>query len=273
MLTTLIEALSFSFFQRALLVGSLIAVIYSLLGNYVVLRKETVISHSIANFAFLGVALAILLNANINLFTFLAAIGGALSISILQNNPKFARDSILTFSSEISIAIAIVIISFFKGYRTDILQFLFGNILAISSTDILFISIVSLLIIGFLLLFHRQLLQITFSTELAKASGTKVTLFNLLYLLILALAIAIGVKTIGVILIAALLVIPANTAKLFASSFKQLLTYSAIFGLMSTILGLLTSYFFDLPSGATIVITLSVFLLGTIVLYKRPASI
>lgn len=258
------EALSFVFFQRALMIGGIIAIIYSLLGCFVVIRKETIISHSISNFAFLGVALGMLLNSNINLFIFAAALAGALIIGLLQNSQRFARDSILTFSSESSIAIAIILISFLQGYRVDILQFLFGNILAISSWDLLTTSIIGLVTILFLLFWGRKLLQTILSGELAKASQTNVKLVNSLFVGLLALAIAVGVKTIGIILIAAFLVIPANSAKLIAGNFKQMLVLSTVYGLLGTIFGLFFSYIFDLPSGATIVTIMSIMLITTL---------
>lgn len=258
MLQTVVEALGFSFFQRALLVGSLIALIYSQLGVFVVIRKETVITHSIGNFAFLGVALGMLLSLDITLMTFVAAVAGVLMVAWLQINQKLSKDSTLTFSSQVAMAMAIIVISLLEGYRVDLLQFLFGNILAIGAVDVWASLIVTIVVIVALAILGRPMLRIALNTDLAKVSRDKVGLINLIYLLLLAVAIAVGIKTVGVILIAAFLVIPANIAKLLAKDYRSLRIWSMVVAILGVVFGLFFSYFADLPSGATIVAVLGV---------------
>ncbi len=267
-MSLILDALQFGFFQRALMVGFLLAIIYALLGNFVVLREEAIIGHTMANIVFMGIALGLLLSWDSFWIMILAALAGVLFIDYLQRSSRFSRDSILALTSQISIAAGIIILSQVEGYQ-NVEGFLFGNILAVSSSDLWMSLALFLINIVGLFLFRKQLTQLVINKELAISAGTNVERVNFIFMLLLALTVAAGIKIIGVILLAAFLVIPANIAKNIASSFKQMVLLSVIVSVIGVFAGLFLSYYFDTPSGAMIVLVLGVMLIVTNVFKRR----
>lgn len=261
----IIEALNFSFFTRALAMGSILALICGLIGTFVVMRKEALIGHAVSNTLFAGIAIGLLVGINMNLVTIIAGIVAVLFITFLQRVQQFSTDSLLEFVSQLSMALAIFFISFIQGIRIDILQFLFGDILAISNEDILVGGILAALIFFTILFFKRKLLQIAISPELALSSGTNVNRYNFLFTSLIVFTIAVGIKIVGIILLSAFLIIPANSAKLLARNFNQMLLISTVIAIIGTVTGLFASYIFNVPSGAMIILCLSgVLILATI---------
>ena len=261
-MSMILEALQFGFFQRALFAGLSLAVIYALLGNYVILREEAIIGHTMANIVFMGVALGLLLSWDTMWVMLVAALLGVLFIDYLQRSSRFSRDSILALTSQITIAAGIVILSQLEGYQ-NIEGFLFGNILSVSTLD-LWVSLGLLMVNGIVLyLIRRPLTQLVVNRELAVSAGTNVDRINFIFMLLLALTVAAGIKVIGVILLAAFLVIPANIAKNVAKNFKQMVMLSVFFSFLGVLMGLFFSYQFDTPSGAMIVLVLGMILVLT----------
>lgn len=260
MITTIAEAFSYPFFQRAFFVGCILSVVCALLGNYVVLRKETLITHTISHIALLGISLGLLFHIDINFMMLISTIIGAFVILYFQSSQRFASDSILAFIAQISIAFAIICMSLLEGYRTDVMQYLFGDMLALSNMDIYTSLIIGSGIIVSIIFLQKPLLRTIFNREIAISSGQNIFITELTFLVLLALTVALGIKIVGVLLIAALLVIPSNIAKLIAHNFKQLQVYAIVFALFGCIIGLFSAYIFDIPSGATIIATLGVFL-------------
>ena len=256
----ILEAFQYGFFLRAFGVGLILAVIYALLGNYVVLRKEAIIGHTMANLIFMGIAIALLFSFNLPLIMTLAAIVGVFFIGYLEQSSRFSRDSVLALTGQISMAAAIVTLSQVSGYQ-NIEGFLFGNILAISKTDVW--MTLGLLAINLIVLYRirRPLTQLVINPELAISAGTKVNRINFIFMLLLALTVAAGVKIIGVILLSAFLVMPANSAKSLAKNFGQMQWISMVIGLIGVTLGLFLAYILDTPSGAMIVLVLGVILI------------
>lgn len=258
-----IEAFSYPFFLRALAIGGLISITSAILGIYVVLRKESLIGHTIADISFLGIAIGLALGTSLDVMTIVIAILAAFAIAALQNTGKFSHDSVLAFSAEISLALAIFVISRLEGYRIDLLQYLFGDILGISPRDVWIAVILAPTVLLVLYANRHKILQITFNEELAISSGTNTLLVNTLFTVLVAVTIAAGLKIVGIILIAAFLIIPANIAKTVAASFRQTVYIAAGAAATATLLGLIFSYVFDTPSGAMIVVMLGGMLLFT----------
>lgn len=256
----IVEAFSYPFFMRALAIGGLISLASAILGIYVVLRKESLIGHTIADVSFLGIAIGLAFGANLNVVTIALAIAAAVVIAILQSTGRFSHDSVLAFTAEISLATAIFIVSRLKGYRIDLLQYLFGDILGISSQDVIISVVIAPVILLILFLARNKILQVTFNEELAISSGTNIVFYNTLFTMLVAVTIAIGIKVVGIILVAAFLIIPANIAKSVAQSFRQTVYIATAAALLATATGLILSYIFDAPSGAMIVISLGAML-------------
>lgn len=263
----IVEALNFAFFQRALMAGVALAIVYPLLGSFVVLRQEAVIGHTMANLVFLGITISLLFNWNFSLLSFLMAFLGVLFITYLQSSERFSQDSVLNLTAEIAMGGAIVVLSQLQGYQ-NIEGFLFGNILAVSQNDLwitLILVLVNLIVLYFI---RKPLMRIVINRDLALSAGTNVNLTNFIFMLLLAFTVALGIKIIGVILLGAFLVIPANTAKLLASSFKKMMLFSVIVAVLGVLIGLFASYFLDTPSGAMIVLVLGL-LLVLATLFKK----
>jgi zinc transport system permease protein len=258
---TIIEAFTFTFFTRGLIIGCLLSILCALIGNFVVMRKEAVIGHSISNFAFLGIAAGIFLGLNLNLMILISCMFGISIILYLQHAKIFSHDSILELTAQVSLASAIVVISLLKGYRVDLMSYLFGDILAISKNDMLFAAFLTIFNLIVLFVLKDKLLQSVFSKDIATSAGTNVKVINIVFMILLMLTVAVGIRIVGVILISTFLVIPPNIAKLYANNFKQMMIYSSIFGVLGTFIGLFASYLFDIPSGAMIILVLGVFLI------------
>ncbi len=255
MIQTIIEAFSFSFFTRAIFAGALLAITYGLLGNFVVLRREVPIGHSVANIIFFGIALGVLFNLNLPLMSLVFALLGVAIIFWLQNHTSVSRDSAIEMISQIAIAAAIVTMSQIQGYQ-NIENFLFGSILAVSKFDLILaaiLAVVNLIVFRFL---WRPLTQTVINSDLARSGGVRVDLSNLIFMLMLSFSVALGIKIIGVILISAFLVIPSNIAKLIAPTFRHMLFLSVLISVLGTLLGLILSYLWDTPSGAMIILVL-----------------
>lgn len=273
MINAVIEAFSYPFFIRALVVGGLISLASAVLGIYVVLRKESLMGHTIADVSFLGISLGLILSINLDVITVLVAVVAAIVIAMLQNTGKFSHDSVLAFTAEISLATAIFVVSRLEGYRVDLLQYLFGDILGISSLDVAIAAVAMPLILVISYAVRKKILQVTFNEELSVSSGTNVFFYNTLFTVLVAVTIAIGIKVVGVILISAFLIIPANIAKTIAGSFKQTVYFASGMALFATFTGLVLSYIFDAPSGAMIVLSLGALLFFAVILRKVSDSV
>ena len=257
---TILEAFQYSFFQRSLIVGIILAIVYALLGNFVVLRKEAIIGHAMSHMVFFGVTLGLLLSIEASFAGILAAVVGVFFIDYLQRKSHFSQDSILALTAEMTMAAAIIILSQLQGYQ-NIAGFLFGNILSTSEAD-LWLSVAILVInLVVLSLIYRPVTQIVINPDLAISAGTNVRKINTVFMFLLALTVAAGIKIIGVILLSAFLVIPANTAKNLAYNFRQMIIFSIIISFLGVVIGLISSYLMDTPSGAMIVMVLGIILI------------
>lgn len=271
MINLIFEAFQFDFFLRAVAAGSILAILYAILGNFVVLRNEAIVGHSMANLAFLGVAIATLFSWNLYIPMIISTLLGVLFIHFFQSSSKINRDSVLALTSQISMAIAIITLSFVQGYQ-NIEGFLFGNILAVSRQDVWVTLIFSTLILMVVRLIHRSLLQTLINADLSQSNRVNTGRMNLIIMTALALSIVLGIKIIGVILLAAFLVIPANIAKNTASSLRMMFLSSVGYALFGAIAGLLLSYTLDTPSGAMIILVLGSILVLTHLLSLKKAN-
>jgi len=248
------EILTLPFMQKAIAAGLVLGLILPFLGVFATLRRMSFFGDGIAHASLAGIAIGVV--AGFQPFFAALAIGVLFGIGVylLERKTNLASDAIIGLMFTTGLAVGIVLLSLQRGYQPELISFLFGNILAIGNTDLLVMGAFAALIFGFLVLFLRQLTLMTFDRDTAWLSGISVGKLELVFYIILSVAIVLGVKLLGIILVSALLIIPPTTAKLFASSFQNLLFWSIIAGELSIMLGLVTSYFLDLPSGATIIL-------------------
>ncbi|WP_282610048.1 metal ABC transporter permease [Pelagibius sp. Alg239-R121] len=249
------------FFVRALVAGVGLAIIVGPLGCFIVWRRMAYFGDTMAHSALLGVALAYLFDINLIVGVFLVAALVSLALLLLQKRGALSTDALLGILSHSTLALGLVMVAFMTWVRIDLMGFLFGDILAVSRQDIVFIYLGGALILGLLIWLWRPLLAATVNAEIAEAEGLRPELSRLIFMLLMASVIAIAMKIVGILLITALLIIPAATARRFAMTPEQMAMMASAIGALSVIGGLFGSLRFDTPSGPSIVVAALVFFL------------
>lgn len=244
------------FMIKALIAGLLLCLATGPLGCFVVWRRMAYFGDTLAHSALLGVALSFLIGTQIQVVGVLfVCLLLALCLNWFQKQQWLAEDSALGILSHTSLALGLVVATLLPNSRLDLIGYLFGDILSVSTYDIYLIA-GSVLIIGIFLLFKwRQLLLLTIDQNLAKADGISVTRLNLMFVIFFALLVALAIKAVGILLMTSLLIIPAAAARSFARSPTQMAILAILAGWLSVILGLTTSYHYDVPTGPLIVLS------------------
>jgi ABC-type Mn2+/Zn2+ transport system permease subunit len=240
--------------QRALIAGIILAVLLAFLGVFAVLKRMSFLGDGIAHASLAGIAIGLLASLNPLVIAIFYSVIIAILVYVLEKKTKISVDAIIGILFTASLALGVVLMSFKAGYQPDLISFMFGNILAVSTNDLIIMASISIVVIIFLTIFYKKLSLVAFDKEGAYLSGINVPLFEISFNIFLAVAIVLGVKILGIVLVSALLIIPASIAKLISKSFKSLIAVSIIMGEITVILGLILSYIFDLPSGAVIVL-------------------
>ncbi|GIX49032.1 MAG: membrane protein [Candidatus Tectimicrobiota bacterium] len=250
----MIEALSHPFMQRALLSGVLVGIMTSLLGVLVVLRRSAFFGDAIAHASLAGVALGLLLGWHPLLTAAGVGVGISASLHAIERHTRLALDTLLGFVLPFFMAIGVILLSLLPGYQPELVSFLFGSILTVSRTTLALVAAIFVVVLGFLARFYRQLVFATFDEDAAQLSGVHVAAMLTGYHILLALVVIASIRTVGVILVNALLIIPAATAKLLARSLTHLFVLTPLLGTVSIVGGMVASYYLNWPSGPTIVV-------------------
>ena len=246
--------LEFAFMQRALLAALSIGVVCGALGFFVVLRRLAFIGVGISHSAIGGIALAVVLGWNPLATAAVFAIAVALLIARLSRSGRLSEDTLIGVLFSGSMALGVVLFSLRRGYQQDLFGDLFGNVLAITPAELAVLGGMGLAVLITLALLFRPLLLLAFDEEVARAYGHPVGLLEGALLVLLAITVVIGVRLVGVILVEALLVIPAATATLWAAHYRAQLLLSMSLGAGCGMIGLATAYALDLAAGGTIVL-------------------
>lgn len=261
----MLEMLEYEFMQRALLAGMLIALLASISGTFVVLKRYSMISETLAHSALVGVAVGLVAGFNPLWIAVLVAILSAWLIEYLRSSFSLYSDAILAILLSGSLAIAVIIVSLGGAFNNSLFSYLFGSILAVSSDDVMTILFFGTLALVLLLAFAKELYFIAYDEEVAKTSGIKVKLLNFLLVTVVAVIIALSIRIVGSLLIGALMVIPTVAALQYRVGFLNTMLLSVVFALLSVISGMTLSFYFSLPSGATIVLcVLFIFIISLI---------
>lgn len=248
------EFIDLPFMQRALIAGAATAIPLALLGVFVTAKGMAFFGDGVAHTSLAGIAIGLLLGVNPLWTALIVAIVFAIGMAWLDRFSKLKSDTTLGFLFTVGIALGIVLLTFQKGYQPDLMSYLFGNILTIGYSDLLFIIPFSVVTTVLLLILYKSILLLIMNREMAWLSGIPVFAAELLLYIFLAVSIVLGVKLLGVVLISALLIVPVATARMLARSLKSMLTQTVIFSELIVIGGLILSYYLDLPSGAVIVL-------------------
>ncbi|WP_421723824.1 metal ABC transporter permease [Bauldia sp.] len=242
------------FFVRAMVAGIGVALVAGPLGCFIVWRRLAYFGDTLAHAALLGVALAFLLEVNITLAVFVVSSLIAIALLLLRRQSGLSSDALLGLLSHSALAIGLVVLAFMTWVRMDLMGLLFGDILAVSRTDILVVYVGGVAILTTLGLIWTPLFAGTVSREVAEAEGRSPGRADFVFMLLMALAIAIAMKIVGVLLITALLIIPAAAARRFAATPEQMAVIAALIGAIAVVGGLFGSLQWDTPSGPTIVV-------------------
>jgi zinc transport system permease protein len=255
------------FLLLALLAGLAVALVAGPLGAFAVWRRMAYFGDTLAHSALLGITFGLLLDINLNLAVALGCLLLALILVALQHNRFLATDTLLGILSHSTLALGLVCVSFFSDSRIDLLAYLFGDILAVNLTDVISVWVISLLVLFSLIWLWRPLLAITVHEELARVEGVAVGAVRTALMLLMALVIAIAMKIVGVLLITALLIIPAAASRRLTHTPEHMAIVASLLGIIAVVAGLAASYFWDSPAGPAIV--LSTTGLFTLTLLKR----
>ena len=257
------------FFIRAIVGGMGVAVVAGPLGCFVIWRRLAYFGDTLSHSALLGVALALLLELNITFTVFCLSVVVAMLLMLLQRRASLSSDALLGLLAHSALAVGLVVLAFMTWVRVDLMGFLFGDILAITRADLMMIWFGGVAVLIALIKIWRPLFAATVSYELAIAEGTKPDLANIVFTVLLAAVIAVSMKIVGVLLITALLIIPAAAARRFSKSPEQMALIAIIIGVFSVWLGLSGSLEFDTPAGPSIVVAaLSFFIFSILPLPK-----
>lgn len=262
----MLDIFDYEFMQRAFVAGLFIAVLASLSGTFIVLKRYSMMSETLAHSALVGVAVGLVAGTNPLWMAVLVALFSAWLIEYLRSRFNLYSDAILSIILSGSLAIAVIIVSLGGAFNNSLFSYLFGSILSVSYEDLYTIIIFGSISLGFLLLFAKELYFIAYDEEVAKTSGIKVQFLNFLLVSVVAIIIALSIRVVGSLLIGALMVIPTVAALQYRVGFKATLFISLFLGLFSVSLGMILSFYFSLPSGATIVLcVISLFIISLLI--------
>ncbi len=243
-----------AFLQKALLVGVMSSVVCGVIGCYVVLRGMAFIGDAVGHAVFPGLAVAFVISGNLLLGGAIAGVLTAVVIAVLAQNRRLKEDSVIGILFAAAFALGIVIISFAPGYAGSLQQFLFGAITGIRDEDLAVVAISSVVLLGVTWAFHKELVTVSLDRDMARAIGLPVFRLDLLLYVMVTVAVVISVQTIGNILVLALLITPAATARLLTDRLGVMMALAPLFGAGSALVGLYLSWSLDLPVGGTIVL-------------------
>lgn len=253
------------FFLRALIAGLGLALVAGPLGCFVIWRRMAYFGDTMAHSALLGVALSLLFKVNLTIAVFAVAALVSLALLALQRRGALSTDALLGILSHSTLAIGLVLAAFLTWVRFDLMSYLFGDILAVGEADIDLIWGGGILVLLALAKIWRPLVAATVNPELAEAEGMEPERTRLYFMLLLALVIAIAIKVVGILLVTAMLIIPAAAARRFSGSPEVMAVTASIFGMIAVVAGLFGSLRFDTPSGPSIVVAaLAIFLISLI---------
>ncbi len=263
-----LQVLSYGFMQRALLAGTLVSISCGVLGVFLVLRRESMIGHGLSHVTFGGVALALMLDIVPLPVALAFSLASSWVINGLKDKTGLGGDTGIGIVSSLGMALGVLLASLAGDFNADLFAYLFGSVLATTTSDIWMAGILGMGVIGLLCFFYNELIYSTFDRQTAKTAGIHVEGLDMLLTALTAVTVVIGMKVVGLLLVAALMVIPAASGLVMANTFRQAMARSILLAFLSVILGLFCSFYLDWPASGTIVLLNGIFL-GACLILKR----
>ncbi len=264
----MLEVLSFQFMQNAIIAGLLVSVASGIIGSLIVVNRMVFLAGGIAHTSYGGIGLAVYFGLPIFLGASLFAVSAALIMAYLTINQRHRLDTFIGLMWAVGMAIGVILIDLTPGYNVDLMSYLFGSILAVSSNDLYFMSILLVIIVFIMTFWYRDILAVSYDTEYAALRGINVKLFYTIILVLSALTVVVAIKVVGLILVIALLTIPIYISERLSGSLFSMMIISGILSSIFTLAGLWLSYSYDLTSGASIIMV-SALSLGLFLIYLQ----
>ncbi|MDR0904644.1 MAG: metal ABC transporter permease [Oscillospiraceae bacterium] len=254
MLSTLFEMFSYTFLVRAVVVGLIVSLCAALLGVSLVLKRYSMIGDGLSHVGFGTLALATAMNAAPLTVSIPIVVAAAFLLLRISENSKIKGDAAIALISTSSLAIGVVVISLTTGMNTDVCNYMFGSILAMSKGDVnLSIALAAVVLVLFLL-FYNKIFAVTFDENFAKATGVKTELYNMIIAFLTAITIVLGMRMMGALLISSLVIFPALTSMRVCKKFRSVTVCSAFVSVICFFIGVVISYIYATPTGASVVI-------------------
>jgi zinc transport system permease protein len=257
----MIEALEYEFIQNALIAGILVSIASGIIGSLIVVNRIVFLAGGIAHTAYGGIGIAIFLGLPIFLGASIASIIAALIMAKITFAQRDRVDTFIGLIWAVGMAIGIIFVDISDGYNVDLMSYLFGSILAVSSDDIIYMSFLLAIIVFVVSIFYRQILAVSYDMEYASLRGVNVKFFYALILVLSALTVVIAIKVVGLILVIALLTIPIYIAEKLSNSLISMMIISGVLSSIFTVIGLVVSYQYDFTSGASIILVSATFMI------------
>ena len=262
MIESILILLRTDFVLYALAAGIALALVAGPLGSFIVWRRMSYFGDTLAHSALLGIAIGLITDSNPQLSIIISCLFFALILTLLDRKPSISTDTLLGILAHSSLALGIVVLALADSVRVDLEAYLFGALLTISSTDLIWILAVIFVVACTLFTFWNEFVSITVHADLAEIEGTDVNRLNLVLVLLIALTIAVSMKIVGVLLVTSLLIIPPAAARQLAETPEQMAKKASFIGVLSVFIGLGSAFYLDLPVGPSIVVIATIIFLG-----------
>jgi len=264
----MLEVLQYDFIQNAIIAGLLVSFASGIIGSLIVVNRMVFLAGGIAHTSYGGIGLAVYFGIPIFLGASLFAVAAALLMAFITLNQRHKIDTFIGLIWAVGMAIGIIFVDLTPGYNVDLMSYLFGSILAVSSEDIYFMGTLLAVIIFIMTFWYKEILAVSYDSEYASLRGINVKFFYTLILVLSALTVVIAIKVVGLILVIALLTIPIYIAEKLSNSLASMMLFSGILSSIFTLSGLLVSYEYDLTSGASIIMMSAVSLVIFLIFNK-----
>ena len=253
MLENVIEMFSYPFMVRAFIVGALVALCSSLLGVSLVLKRYSMIGDGLSHVGFGALAVAAALNAAPLAAAIPVVIVAAVLLLRIRGNSRIKGDAAIALISTSSLAVGVMVISMTTGMNTDVYNYMFGSILAMSAGDVRLSVALAVVVLALYIFFYHKIFAITFDETFAQATGVKADLYNTLIAVLTAVTIVLGMRMMGALLISSLIIFPALTSMRVCRTFKSVIINSAVIAVVCLVIGITVSYVWATPAGASVV--------------------
>lgn len=254
----LFQLFKYGFFQHAVLAALFMSISCGIIGTYIVSRRMVFISGGITHASFGGVGIGYYLGFSPLAGAAIVAVVAALTTENLTRRKVLRNDSIIAILWSLGMAIGIIFVYLTPGYAPNLMSYLFGSIITVTGTELWLMLALAILVLSVFALYYRPILYVAFDEQFARIRGIPVMLVNYLLIILVALTIVLSIRTAGIILVLSVLTIPQNITNLFSNRFSHIMIGSVVLGFIASMLGLIISYYLEIPSGASIIFTLVV---------------